>query len=70
MSVEGWAAEAATAPDTPPVHHSGRPKNLGKTLASPALAGYDGAVIPVTHDRYFIKQLADEVVDLGAFAVV
>ncbi|MBI2767830.1 MAG: ABC-F family ATP-binding cassette domain-containing protein [Chloroflexi bacterium] len=35
-----------------------------------ALAGYDGAVIAVTHDRYFIEQFADEVVDLGAFAAV
>ncbi len=30
-----------------------------------AFAGFDGAALIVTHDRYFIDQFADEVLDLS-----
>jgi ATP-binding cassette subfamily F protein 3 len=32
-----------------------------------ALGGFEGAAIIVTHDRYFIEQFADEVLDLEAY---
>ncbi|MBK6664427.1 MAG: ABC-F family ATP-binding cassette domain-containing protein [Thermoflexaceae bacterium] len=35
-----------------------------------ALAGFAGAVVAVTHDRRFIRELGCEVLDLGAYAAV
>jgi len=34
-----------------------------------ALASYEGTAVVVTHDRYFIDRFADEVLDLGDWAV-